>query len=176
MMSEIVQNEIQIRIKSRTGIHCTNNAYVYLPHMCCESAAERVSQEEQLHCSKEMLVASHPSWLIATQQICDRCFQICYCLWWFATMDVQHLQRVLVVPGSNQWDTRVTDWQSQLFEAFFVRATVSSSACTHWSRSGSTPWPTDCSNCIERLRRLTLFNLWLSWGSPWITTFSYVQG
>ena len=96
MISEIVKNEIQIRIKSRTGIHCTNNAYVYLPHMCCESAAERVSQEEQLHCSKEMLVASHPSWLIATQQICDRCFQIYYCPCWFATMDVQELRRVHV--------------------------------------------------------------------------------
>ena len=139
------------------------------------SSRERVSQE-QLHCSKEMLVASHPSWHIATQQICDLCFQIYYCPCWFATIDVQQLQRVYVVGTVLQYSTIVKDWQGQLFETFFGRAAVSSSACTHWSRSGSTHWPTDCSNCIERLRQLTLFNLWLSWDSPCITTFFLCTG
>ena len=55
MMSEIVKNEIQIRIKSRTEIHCTytNNAYVYLSHMCCESAAERGSHKNNFTVPKK---------------------------------------------------------------------------------------------------------------------------
>ena len=116
----------------------TTHTYTYRTHVLRVSSRERVSQEEQLHCSKEMLVASHPSWLIATQQICDRCFQIYYCPCWFATMDVQQLQRVYVVTLPTQYWNRVEGWQGELFEVFVGIATVPSSACTPWSRSGST--------------------------------------
>ena len=59
---------------------------------------------------------------------------------------------------------------------FVGTATVPSSACTPWSRSGSTHLPTDSSNTIECLRQLTLLNLWLLWSSPWITTFVLCTG
>ena len=77
---------------------------------------------------------------------------------------------------SSQYCTRVEYWQSQLFEIFVGMATVPSSACTPWFRSGSTHLPTDSSNTIECLRQLTLLNLWLLWSSPWITTFVLCTG